>query len=491
MKIDHHFIGSNGQTKLSFIARNDDGTIIDADTFSLSSARARKQVVKRLSEKSGIGIDAVEGEFLKLIDAPREDKSAKVEERPDHAALFEAMPEESRAGAEGILSSPDVLRTIYADIKGIGVAGERKLALTIYLVLLSRLLLKPASAIVQGPSSSGKSHVIDCVASLLPPEAVLRAQQLSPQALFHLPPGALEHRAVVAGERSRKEDDDVAEANRALREMISSGRLSKLMAGKDEHGRIVTEHIEQDGPIAYIESTTLTRIFDEDLNRCLLLSTDERPEQTERIIKAEAQRRGGDHHELDPIILRHHALQRFVAANVAEIVIPFAGRLAEEFPTERTEARRAFGHTLSMIEASALVHFQQRQRDEHGRIIAVAFDYAVARSLLATPMARSIGGGISDGAKRLWSRLTWPAGRFTSTEVYRREDFSDRACRGWLIELADGGFINVIEAKRGAATVYELVDGAPDPESVSQLPAIEDVCGCGVGASAVPAEVNA
>ncbi len=40
---------------------------------------------------------------------------------------------------------------------------------------------------------------------------------------------ALEHRWVVAGERSRQQDDDASEATRALREMQSAGRLSKLL----------------------------------------------------------------------------------------------------------------------------------------------------------------------------------------------------------------------------------------------------------------------
>jgi hypothetical protein len=87
----------------------------------------------------------------------------------------------------------------------------------------------------------------------------------------------------VAGERSRLEDDDTAEATRALREMLSEGRLSKLLPIKAD-GQLQTVLVEQDGPIAYIETTTLTKLFNEDANRCILLSSDERPEQTRRIL---------------------------------------------------------------------------------------------------------------------------------------------------------------------------------------------------------------
>src|SRR5207248_365790 len=108
--------------------------------------------------------------------------------------------------------------------------------------------------------ASGKSHLIDQTAKLFPAEAVIHATQMTPQALFHMKPGALAHRFVVAGERSRVEDDERAEATRALREMLSAGRLTKLMPVKVEGGRIETAQIEQEGPIAFIESTTLTKV---------------------------------------------------------------------------------------------------------------------------------------------------------------------------------------------------------------------------------------
>src|SRR5262249_22984061 len=159
------------------------------------------------------------------------------------------------------------------------------LTATVYLTGTSRKLKAPLAAIVQGPSSSGKSYVVEKTAGLIPPEDTIHATQMTPQALFHMKPGSLRHKLVVGGERSRLQNDDVgAEATRALREMLSSGRLSKLMPVKGEGGLIETRLIEQDGPIAYVETTTLTRIFDEDVNRCLLLNTDEQPEQTKKII---------------------------------------------------------------------------------------------------------------------------------------------------------------------------------------------------------------
>src|SRR5262249_4736900 len=282
----------------------------------------------------------------------------------------------------GLLADPLLLGRAVDDVQALHVAGERDLIAAVYLIGVSRLLPRPLSAILQGPSSSGKSYLIEKTASLFPPEAVIHATQMTPQALFHMRPGTLSHRFVVGGERSRVEDDDAADARRALREMLSAGKLSKLMPVKGEGGLIETVQIEQDGPIAYVESTTLTRIFDEDANRAVLLHTDERPEQTRRVIGTLA---GADSRaaRLAPArgIQRHHALQRMLQK--CAVVIPYAEELGIRVSHERVEVRRAFPQLLGMIQAATLLYQRQRRSDAAGRLIATEDDYRVARSLLA------------------------------------------------------------------------------------------------------------
>src|SRR5262249_23147091 len=134
------------------------------------------------------------------------------------------------------------------DIEALGVAGERAITAVLYLVGVSRRLSRPLSARVKGPSSSGKSYIIDQVARLFPDEALVIATQMTPQSLFYMERGSLKNRWVVAGERSRLENDERAEATRALREMQSAGRLSKMLTVK-LGGELTTVRIEQEGPI--------------------------------------------------------------------------------------------------------------------------------------------------------------------------------------------------------------------------------------------------
>src|SRR5262249_46475321 len=146
----------------------------------------------------------------------------------DAASLLAEMPTETREAAEDLLQAPNLTERICVYLEALGVAGENQLGLTLHLVGVSRLLDDPLSARIHGHTASGKSFVAETVFSLFPPECVLHATQLTPQALFHVPPGSLKHRLIVAGERSRLTDRGAADATRALRELQASGRLTKL-----------------------------------------------------------------------------------------------------------------------------------------------------------------------------------------------------------------------------------------------------------------------
>lgn len=400
---------------------------------------------------------------------------ATEDKEPDHEAMLNDIPDSCRDQAEEMLNDPNLLRRVVDDIHRLGVAGEKKLAATVYLIGVSRRLAKPLAGRIHGHTSTGKSFVTEQVSKLFPADSIIHANQMTPQALFHMKPGSLTHRWVVCGERSRLENDEAAEATRALREMLAAGRLSKLMPVKIG-GAIETVLIEQEGPIAFTESSTQSRIFGEDANRCLNLTSDERQEQTRRILRAAASEAFAPN-DRDELILRHHAMQHLIAMMPAHVLIPYAEPLAESFPSERPEARRAFGQVLSMIKAVTLLHHRQRDENEDGGFIADVDDYRIARFLLDGPMCRAIGGGVSDSARRLCDQLrSWfPAASFSSTQVYSRVNFSDHAVRGWLSELTHMGVLEIIEqGGRGKAYTYRFAHIGPpgvdaNPLMASQL----------------------
>ena len=177
------------------------------------------------------------------------------------------------------------------------------------------------------------------------------------------------------------------------------------------------------------------------------------------------------------IIQRQHALQRSLEG--LPVVVPYADRLAELIDSNRVELRRAFPHLVSMIQATALLHQRQRGRDADGRLVAVADDYQVARRLLARPMARLLGGGISDPAQRFYDRLhRWARETFTTTEAASQERgrVGDRAVRGWLSELRDAGILEVVEPSKGPKPAkWRLTGESPESRACPALPTVEQL----------------
>jgi len=474
------------RTKITVTARVN-GHIVHVDELSPASDRRRKDFAKQVVAKEPrLTEDAVEKSLLKTISEPDETITPPV--APTRESLLEACDEKTQQfldetpaeiidQAEALLLNPNLLNVVQDHLVLVGVVGEAELAFTTYLIGVSRLLPAPdlpLAGIAQGMSSTGKSYVMDRVSTLFPPEAILKATDITAQALFYMPKGALMHRWVVAGERPRVQDDERAEATRALREMIASGCLSKAVTMKLQ-GALQTVRLEQFGPIAYTESTTLTKIFDEDANRCVILQTDESSAQTRRIMKAKAYLETQQAPDVSPIQAVHHAMQRLLMR--VRVQVPFAELLADALPAERPEARRAFNHTLALIKSVALLHQRQRvtARLSHGDVVqATPVDYRIAKRLLEGPLSRSLGGSIPVAVANLGRRLSSGYGGEVFTTAQAVKDDPVLKHRGkmneYLNTLEFAGVVNQVEPSRGSKPASWKVIGEVPASGANWLP---------------------
>ena len=168
--------------------------------YAFGKSKSRVEFLKSLTAKcpamqeGNVGRQLrkeAEEKLLKLaadvLSKPKEKTPTDADKPPDSKSLLSAMPKTVRQEARKMLNASDLMDRVIDDIGRLGVAGEEKLSATTYLIGTSRLLPEPLAAIVQGPSSSGKSYVIKKVARLFPPEAVILATQMTPQALFYMP----------------------------------------------------------------------------------------------------------------------------------------------------------------------------------------------------------------------------------------------------------------------------------------------------------------
>ena len=449
-----------------------DGDAIHIDTLDPTSASARSRYIKATTEK-GCDPEQVEADLLTVAGEFESSTTKAPADSPQASSmdLLNLMDDGVVNEARQALKDADLIQLIVDDVKAIGITGEEFNVLLLYFVGTSRLLERPANVIVQGSSASGKSYMIDKVSELFPPECKIVASAMTPQALHHMEPGSLRHKFVVAGERSRLENDDRAEATRALREMLSGGRLSKLMPSKSG-GEIVTKLIEQDGPIAYVESTTLTHIFDEDLNRCLLVHPDETSEQTKRILVTET---SFDEDQREDVRQRHYAMQRLLRRFAVKV--PYQRSLAELMPHDKVETRRLFPMLLAIVRASALLHQWRREDLGDGVLVATEDDYATAYQLLRKPISEALAGTVSDAVQSYfdWLKSANVPERFCVADILNCNDNPKGESQTYAIvkELHKANYLITVEGNHRGKH-YQIND---DPVVGDVLPTPEKLFG--------------
>ena len=91
---------------------------------------------------------------------------------------------EAWSACEPLALAPDIL-ALFAEEIGRRVAGEARIAKLLYLALTSRLLEKPVSVAVKGPSSGGKTFLTEQVLYFFPEDAYHALTAMSEKALAY------------------------------------------------------------------------------------------------------------------------------------------------------------------------------------------------------------------------------------------------------------------------------------------------------------------
>jgi hypothetical protein len=151
----------------------------------------------------------------KLVRLPTKDPSALHLEGPEEflkrwqAACDGAIPwtqAEAESGAaeradawklcSRLAGKTDVLDELDHTLSELGLVGERRTAKLVYLAVTSRLLDRPVSIAVKGPSSGGKSFVVESTLKLFPAEAFYALSAMTDRALAYSSE-PLQHRYLV------------------------------------------------------------------------------------------------------------------------------------------------------------------------------------------------------------------------------------------------------------------------------------------------------
>jgi hypothetical protein len=428
----------------------------------LKLAQCNKQAAKDL----GIAVSQLD----KLVREKRKElaseRAKKKIEPPDPGQLW--------CNARHIANHPRILDLFGASL-GREIAGEKVNGKLLYLVATSRLFDKPMHAAIKGTSAGGKSEIRKRILEFFPPESVIAFTSISEKALIYYE-GDFAHKIFSMAEAVAVDEQSFQDY--LLRELMSEGRIRYDTAQKLGDG-IITVTIQKQGPVAFMVTTTKAKLHPENETRMLSLEIDDTERQTKDVIRKIAQAHGVN--DSRPVNYEHwRDFQRWLEHGDREVVIPYANVLAEMVPPVAVRLRRDFGQALCAIQAHALLHRDQRDRDGDGRIVAdIENDYETVRGLMNAILAEGAGVAVNPAMTETIAAVEKAATTLSQGEGASAQDIGKllkldkSAARRRLIKAREDGFIVNLEVRKGMPGKYRATQQKVEPLNI--LPTVEEL----------------
>ncbi|MGI0525755.1 hypothetical protein [Rhizobium giardinii] len=417
----------------------------------------------------------------RLLELPMKDASALYLDDPARfkerwrVACLGALPwttvaaelnTEERAEAwslcEPLAKSRNILADFAKELADRGVAGEEKTAKIVYLALTSRLLERPVSLVIKGPSSGGKSYVAEMTLKFFPQSAYYSLSAMSERSLAYSDE-PLAHRHLVLFEAGGMGQF----GSYLMRSLLSEGCLRYETVEKTKDG-LRPKLIERPGPTGLLCTTTRFTLHPENETRMLSLTVTDSQEQTKAVLAEIARQIPRAENGLD----HWQALQTWLTGGACEVIIPYADALAKLVPPVAVRLRRDFSTLLSLIKAHALLHSATRIKDDQGRIVGTIADYEAVRALVVDIIAQGVGATVKEHVQEIVSAVKQLNGSYENPVGYRalmdllhldKATISRRAR-----EAIDLGYLDNLEKRERQPA--RLIPGDPLPDKIDVLP---------------------
>src|SRR5215203_4342262 len=194
-------------------------------------------------------------------------------------AAVEAASREAWERCHELAEEPDILRRFAEELARSGVAGESRIAKLLYLALTSRLLERPVSVALKGPSSGGKSYLVERVLSFFPKSAYYALTAMSDRTLAYSEE-PIKHRFLVIYEAAGMSGEF---ATYLMRSLLSEGCVRYETVEKTSEG-MKPRLIEREGPTGLIVTTTAVKLHPENETRLLSLTVTDTQDQTRAVM---------------------------------------------------------------------------------------------------------------------------------------------------------------------------------------------------------------
>lgn len=274
------------------------------------------------------------------------------------------------------LKRKHLLKNLNAEIGKAGIVGEENSRMLLFLIIISYLNKNPLHALVQGSSGSGKTHIINRIADLMPQEDVLRFTRITESSLYNWGEFDLFEKVVIIEDLDGLKED----ALYALREFISNQVLRSSVTIKDKKGNNKSSHKIVKGQFSSLSATTKGETYEDNMSRSFLIAVDESAGQTAQIINYQNRRNAG---EIDPNESQRtiHFIQQIIRnLKYYEVINPYATKL--NLPEKVHKIRRLNEMYQAVIKQVTFLNQYQRKLTKDNQLITEIEDIEQATEIL-------------------------------------------------------------------------------------------------------------
>jgi len=271
--------------------------------------------------------------------------------------------------AEEILKNSDPFEFILNTVQMIHKGDKEEIILAYLCGLTPFMETDQLHLINMGKSGKGKSDLFSKVLLVFPEETYKMLTSVSPKALHY---GKKDKKLMQNGIIYIDESETSKDAIPILRAITSSGRIRPEHWTIDEKRKFM--ELKFEGKYSVWLSSVNPLQDDQLKNRFLFMNVDESKEIDEEVWKHQDQlyRKGHEKETLHPDFLVAQAITKKIVSIGGRVKIPYENEWFEK------ENRRLYPFFLTLVKASTITHFYQREQDLDGCWVATRYDFELA-----------------------------------------------------------------------------------------------------------------
>lgn len=417
-----------------------------------------EKLIRRTAERLEIGTTHLYSSIAQLTEQLETYRLQIIEKEKDTKPKVKQLTEKEKEEALRFLQSGTLHTDTSALLAKSGIVGEETNALIMWYVYTSRKLNRPLHIISFGSSGTGKSHLQEKVAELIPEEDKIEITSLTQNAFYYFGSDELGHKLILI-----EDLDGALSALYPIRELQSKQRISKTLTIKDTKGNTRTIHLKVQGPVSVAGCTTQEQVYEDNANRSFLIYLDESSGQDAKVMHYQRLLAAGkvsmqQEYETKSLLKNVQRLLKPVT-----IINPYAEQLA--IPNEVFKPRRTNAHYLGFIEAVTFYHQYQREEKVNSDTGEIYIEVTIEDIEIANHLIKEILLRKSDElnkATRTYFEFLKAYLKaehktaFTTKEVRQALRTNSSNQKRYMLSLVSNGYIKKVKGKKATGFMYEV-----------------------------------